>query len=298
MNKPMITFLLLFLFTVFSFSQTENLADPNYPGIGFSYSDALSLKIGETFQKHFFLIGGLIEVRNEPRFNEDLLPNHNWRGFGFAGFQYPVTHKEPFSLILQSRYEHESAHATMGIAEPTKKAYEQIYDKNYRNIDLNGIHFISSLLTIKNKSLLQLRMGYQFYFLSKNTPELPNLQKTFSNGFSLQSEFQYKFDQFLNVFISIHDRFIMDGKDQSTGDIYFNNNHSLEKINSMYPIINQINTLSISFGITHPLKNSRKAISIYVQYLHGNIYGYVDSRENRSLFSVGVLFGTLKLFDN
>ena len=63
----------------------QTLAGPNSIGSAVEYCGMLHMKAGELISVGIVDLGGFIEVRNEPRFNQGIFPNHNWRGFLSTG---------------------------------------------------------------------------------------------------------------------------------------------------------------------------------------------------------------------
>ena len=56
-----------------------------------------------------------------------------------------------------------------------------------------------------------------------------------------------------------------------------------------FPVIEQINTISASGGVAVSLFESRRTLNIFVRWLYGHFYGYVDSRDKRAVLSAGIL---------
>ncbi|MCX7727291.1 MAG: hypothetical protein N2053_10640, partial [Chitinispirillaceae bacterium] len=254
------------------------------------YNGTLSIKVGDILLLKGVKIGGFVELRNEKRFNIGLFPNHNWRGFISAHTYYPLVDIIQTVVFAFSGIEHESAHATMGIVEHTTNPFEMIYDHTYRKMCLNSIYSGIGLRMFDEIQNFNLRSSINFYFLSKNTPELSNSELTNTIGFSGGMNYRYLFKKNINLFISFYERLILKSKAKREGSVYIVNENGVSTVNISYPVINTVNTFSVTFGITMPFFISRKNVDIYFKYLFGNIYGYVDSREKRHIFGGGISF--------
>ncbi len=262
-------------------------ADPDHIATGIEYHGTPSVRIGDDLQFGLFVLGGMIEVRNEERFNQGLFPNHNWRGFFFAGFDCPLFTGGTSSGIITTRFEHESAHPTMGFNEPTDDPYQMIYDGTYRNIDLNSFMLRYSH-TISGSCILRLTCDLRFYFLSRNTPELPYTDKGWSEGISGGAEFTAPLAGPCDFFVSVFDRYIFRGGKEFRGDVYFSEGGVPVQKNVSYPVINSVNTVSLKSGVTLHDDDPGVKLSVYLSVLCGNIYGFVDSRDNRTQYAAGI----------
>jgi len=262
------------------------LADPDHISTGIEYRGVPDARLGDTFGYSHFSFGGMAEIRNESRFNQKVLPNHNWRGFAFACFDHSISGSGDL-LKLTCGYEHESAHPTMGYNDGNDDAYDRIYDNTYRNINLNSL-----LLRLSSTSgsgyLLTFTADFQFYFKSRNTPELPENDLTWSEGVSGGFEFRYPGIKNINFFISGFDRYIFQSRKKTKGNIYHDTDSGVETRYEEYPIINNTNTVSAKTGFIFSSIVPGRKISIYCGILYGNIYGFVDSREKRTVYSAGI----------
>ena len=274
-------------------------ADPNTIGSGgegnitFGSKDEFNgsflLKAGDRFSIRSVDIGGFIEVRNEARFNQGLLPNHNWRGYLSGIYSYPLIRQMQLALHLFTGFEHESSHATMGIAKKTDDPYAMVYDNTYRKSSLNSVPLGAQLTMYDQFQRLVVRCSGSWYFLSKNTPELPGLEVAGSGGFALSGMYRYRLRDRFILFAAVHDRFIFTGPTECTEYLYVNGEDGLIREERGYPIMNRMNTVTVVGGISLPLFQSRRLLDVYLRYLYGHIYGYVDSRDVRSVLSLGVL---------
>ena len=290
-TKP-VKIILLCAFVIALFCSSKNyaseaaLSDPDHISTGFEYSGVSGVKLGDTFGYGNFLSGGMADIRNESRFNREIIPNHNWRGFLFLYFNYPRNYDKDTSRLTFG-YEHESAHPTGGLIDDTGEAYARIYDGTYRNINMNSF-------------LLRLSRSYgtgydltftgdtQFYFYGRNTPELPVNKLTWSEGVSGSLEFRYPVSDNTGFFISLFDRYIFQGRKKIKANIYTGTDSGVETVYRDYPVINNVNTLSVKTGVVAGNIIPGRYISLYCGFLYGNICGFVDSRDTRTVYSIGI----------
>ena len=276
----------IFFKSLMSLSQIH--ADIDSVDSSLEYYGVASLKLGDFIQINHFYLGGFIELRNEARFNQAIFPNHNWRGYIFLEYNFKLPSKfKNINFYLPLALEHESAHPTMGVRVAADEAFHKIYDGTFRNINLNSLRMGVSLSTV-NKIQTMSEIDYQVYLYSRNTPELNNLKLGFSHGFSIGWELKYYFYRQLGFFLSLFDRFIFRSRNEVNGDIYVNENNSVIQINKKYPVIRQLNQLSFSTGIYIDIKKIKRTISFYFKIIHGNKGGFVDSRDNLTLYLFGI----------
>lgn len=264
-----------------------NLADPDLVATGYEFYGVPAVKVGDFVTFRDFSLGGFIESRNEERFTQGPLPNHNWRGYGFLRYDREALSRPGNSIIISAGLEHESAHPTGGFHENNDEAYEMIYDGLYRNINLN------SLLLGYSQSLgtdFQLRFGaeYQFYFLSKNTPELHDNSLALGHGFSAGLEFFAAVTPYLDLFVSVFDRYIFRGGEEREDWIYHDTETGPVQRYEPYPVINGMNTVAVKAGLLFNRRRDWRRVTLYGKVLYGNVSGFVDSREERLRFSAGV----------
>jgi hypothetical protein len=276
------------LFSTFAIAADTVLSDPDHISTGFEYRGVSDVRLGDTFRKGPFSAGGMADIRNESRFHQEALPNHNWRGFACIYAEQAVTGNEEL-LKLTFGFEHESAHPTMGFNEGNDRAYDKIYDGTYRNINLN-----SAMLRLSSTSgsgySLTLTGDMQFYFKSRNTPELPVNDLTWSDGISGGIEFKYPVADNVNIFISGFDRYIFQSRKSIKAYIYHDTDSGAAARYREYPVINNVNTFSAKAGLILNSVIPDRKISVYCGFLYGNIYGFVDSREKRTVYSLGIDF--------
>jgi hypothetical protein len=267
----------------------QMIADPNVMGPGVEYCGMLHMKAGDRISVGIIDIGGFIEVRNEARFNQGLFPNHNWRGFLSGMVSWPIVNLMQTCLYLTGGMEHESSHATMGIVEETDQPYEMIYDHQYRKSLFNAVPIGCELIMYDHLQELILRGSVLWFFLSKNTPEVAGLTTAQSGGFSVSGTYYYSLTNRVRCFGAMHDRFVFEGPEDVTGERFGSGENGPELISGRYSVINQIHTFSVSAGVAMSLFQARRTLNVFVRYLYGHFYGYVDSRDNRSMVSAGIL---------
>ena len=265
-------------------------ADPDCIGSGGEFHGTLQMKAGDLIPIGMAAVGGFVEVRNEPRFNRGLFPNHNWRGYIRGLVAQSIIRQLQMSLDVYGGLVHESAHATMGIVESTDDPFAMVYDHQYRKSILNGVPAGLQLVMFDECSRLVVQGTGVWYFMSKNTPELPGLETSCSGGLAVSALYRYLFGKKLSLFLSLHDRYIFRGPERRTGDLYYpgESNPVLKPVD--FPVINRANTFTVAGGVSLPLFQSRRRVDFFVRYLYGHVYGYVDSRENRSQAAIGAVF--------
>ena len=273
-------------------AETSLKANPDCFSTGFSLTTRgiPSIKVGDLIMVRRVLIGGMVEARNEARFNQALLPNHNWRGLCRVETDLFARSLDRTRLALRVNLSHESAHATMGIRESTQKALELIYDDVYRQMILNALSLSGSVYYTSAQAGFLTRVDGHFFFLSKNTPEFTGSRLGFGSGFSFGLEYFYHLIHHTHCYVSLHDRFVLQCRATDEGYLHTGNNDSLKNELTSYPIINKINTLVVKGGISIGLGTTSKALDFYVRVLYGGIYGFVDSRDIRLMTSLGFEF--------
>ncbi len=281
-------FIILFFLYFRLYAENAVKADPDFTFTGYEYAGVSIMKIGDCLDLRLLQTGGFIEVRDEKRFNRRFTPTHNWRGYFFLYSRIFTRDIEQKMVFFNIGYEHESAHATMGIQENTTDAYEKIYDGQYRKIDLNSLLIRYNRIIFFGRNFLSTKFDYQFYFISKNTPELTGKALSVGNGLSLGLEFTRDITDLISAYISVFDRYIFKGKKKASGDIYCGSGDDFKTIEKSYPIINEINSVSAKTGISLDLSKINRKIDVYFSILYGNIFGFVDSRDKRLRFSGGL----------
>jgi hypothetical protein len=277
---------LTLLMTVHGQSSNSLHADPDHIATGFEYRGVSDLRVGDSFSINSLSIGGMIDIRNESRFNQKILPNHNWRGFACIYYDLISFIKGDIASITTG-LEHESAHPTMGLNEGNDSAYDKIYDGTYRNINLNSFLLRFSYRTGSGYTV-EFTGELQFYFMSRNTPENPVNDLTWSEGISGGAEFRYPASSDFSLYFSVFDRYIFRGKEKVTAEIYYDTASGAEKRTCRYPLMNSMNTVSARAGIIFSNMFNERKLNVYCGVLYGNIYGFVDSREKRTVYSAGI----------
>jgi hypothetical protein len=282
--------LLIQLSPIPAFSEAGIKADPDYISSGLSWTTEgiPSAQVGDVLSFHRIMIGGMLEARNEKRFNQGVFPNHNWRGVATIEASLYERRMEPSLLSVYAGFRHESAHATMGIREPTEKAFDLIYDDVYRRMMLNSINVSGHVSNSSGKNTFLARVDYNFYFCSKNTPELTGSKLGSSNGVSVGAENRYRLGRNTGCYISLYDRYIVEGSDTDQGYVHVENDGQLQNILIKYPIINHVNTVVLKTGFFILFNESRREAGLYGKVLYGNPYGFVDSRDTRFVISFGI----------
>lgn len=292
-NRKILIFLLSFYVLSFNSKADDAIyADPdNFRSMMKWTSDALPMIcIGENISLGRFSLGGMIEVRNEKRFNQEFFPNHNWRGIGkfqVLLFTYQIKNWQ-FSTLSDIR--HESAHPTMGIVENTDKAYELIYDDVYRRMILNAVSIGNSAASTIGKNTITFRVHYHFLFLSKNTPELTGGKLTEGHGLSFGAQWQHELNKSMGIYLSLYDRYIFKSIRSTHGNVYCGNGAALQDSIVDYPIIHSVNTAAVKSGLMREFGKKGRKFGIFLEYLYGNPFGFIDSRDKRSIKSLGFEF--------
>ena len=264
----------------------SSLADPDCLSSLVEYNGTPAVKLGDYYSWRTLSIGGFIAVRNEKRFNQGVLPNHAWRGFLSLSNAFRLIEREKMDMFLDLGFEHESAHPA-GALGTGDDAHEMIYDNIYRGINLNSIllRFRPHLGQDKN---IRLFIDYQLYFLSRNTPELPGTDLSWSNGLSGGIGYSREIFASLSAYVSVFDRIIFQGPGKSRGSVYYNQGDDVVAREVDYPLVRRINTVSVKAGVIHPLSQGGRSAGFYIRYLYGNPFGFVDSRENRHEMAIGM----------
>lgn len=263
------------------------LADPNLTSTCIEYSGTPAAKIGDLLQWSDISVGGFLQARNEERFHQGALPNHNWRGFAFVQYEWAFSSIGIMSTAFALGAEHESAHPSGGFYEDNDEASEMIYDGLYRNINMNSLR-ISPVLKIGSSLSVTFRMDYQLYLFSKNTPELHNTALTHGHGLSGGIDSIYPLTQNYALFISAFGRYIFKSREQRTDWIYHDQNGTVVQVYEDYPVINSVRTISLKTGLLVQNIAQGRTLSLFARALWGNPYGFIDSRENRLVLAVGV----------
>ena len=265
-------------------------ADPDRVSSGISWNGTTWIRVGDALRFGGLLVGGMVEVRNERRYNQGLLPNHNWRGHAVAARRLSPKLLQERGLSLTFGIEHESAHPTMGIRHEPECCWEVVYDGSFRRFLMNSLLLRPAGLWSAGPVSLTAKADYQFYFYSKNTPELATQATGSSHGIGgcVQGRLPIGPAQ---VFVSAFDRYIFAGSRRDRGEVPFDQDTAIVVREVSRPVINAMNTVSLRAGCDFELPGGNRLITLYAGFLHGNIFGFVDSREVRTVWSVGVDIG-------
>ncbi len=269
-----------------TFASEFILADPNIASTCIEYSGTPAAKIGDILQWRGISIGGFLQSRNEARFHQGALPNHNWRGFAFLNYTFSLPARESFSPALIMGVEHESAHPGGGFYEENDEAYEMVYDGLYRNINLNSIR-VSPMASLFNGTV-RLRLDYQLYLFSKNTPELHDTALTHGHGLSGGFDGIFPLARDYAFFASAFFRYIFTGSARRSGWLYHDHNGTAVQVYEEYPVLHSVHTISLKAGILFHHIAQGRTLSLFARLLYGNPYGFIDSRENRFVIAAGV----------
>lgn len=270
-----------------NFTSQFILADPNFVSTCLEYSKTPAAKIGDAIRWENVSLGGFLQSRNEERFHQGALPNHNWRGFAFINYTFAFPAWGSLTPSFALGIEHESAHPTGGFHEENDEAYEMVYDGLYRNINMNSIRF-SPILRGLFGGTTDLRLDYQLYLFSKNTPELHDTALANGHGLSGGIDGIFALSQDHALFVSAFFRYIFTGSERRSDWIYHDQNGTVVQVYEEYPVIHSTRTISLKAGLLFPHIAYGRTLSLFARLLYGNPYGFADSRENRFVMSAGV----------
>lgn len=287
-HKFILFFLLLSLISTTAFSNDGLSANPDHFRSSLAVtSDGVPVaSIAERISLKWFSLGGLIEVRNEKRFNQEILPNHNWRGVVRAEFLLKDIKWNTLETGFITGLYHESAHPTMGIVVETDNAYEKIYDKTYRWMVLNAANFGNRVSRSFMPGNLTAELFYHFYFMSKNTPELSGGVLTQGHGLSGGMQFDCDVGKAGAAYLSLYGRFIFDSRMKATGEVYSEDHSVLTLKETTYPVIHRSGTFSLKAGLNRKITPGLR-IGLFTGFLYGHPLGFIDSRDIRRNFSLG-----------
>lgn len=264
-------------------------ADPDHISSGYEFRGTPCVRIGDSFTIPRVSLGAMIEVRDEEQFNQAALPNHDWRGFFSVYGRFEIFSGNDSLTLVETGYEHESAHPIAGLTEPYRNLYDTIYDGTYRSINLN-----SAMLRVRHSAgdgyALNLMFDTQLYFFSRNTPELSCGDLGWSGGVSGGAEIILPVTPLMEVFFSVFDRYIFRGPVEKKGPVWEKQGGSFVQVERLYPVMNEVNTVTARTGIMLVDIVPGWTISVYCGFLHGNMFGFTDSRDTRNVYSAGIEF--------
>lgn len=265
-------------------------ADPDRVSSGISWNGTTWIRVGDALRFDALLVGGMVEVRNERRYNQGLLPNHNWRGHAIAAWRLSPKMLQERGLSLTLGVEHESAHPTMGIEHEPECCWEMVYDGSFRRFLMNSLLLRPAGQWNTGPVSVAAKADYQFYFYSKNTPELATQATGSSHGIGAGLQGRLPIGS-AHMFVSAFDRYLFAGSRRDKGEMPFDQDTAVVVREVSRPVINAMNTLSLRAGCDFALPGGSRLVTLYAGFLHGNIFGFVDSREVRTVWSVGVNIG-------
>ena len=265
----------------------QNTADINMIACDIEQKSTMQVRVGDIITFGAISAGGFFESRNEPLFNQNILPNHSWRGVLSFSSAWPVFQQVQSTIDAIATFEHESAHATMGIKKPTLNPFYMIFDNTYRKVSLNAGKAGARIYMYDQVQTFSAYATIDGYLNSKNTPELPGLKTGSSFGLSCGGFYRHAIVGYMDVFISLHNRYIHEGSRKEDGEIFVRKDGTLRTSSRDYPLIAATNTFSVCTGMGIPLFQSRHRLELYGRWLYGSPYGYVDSRDIRNFFAVG-----------
>jgi len=251
------------------------------------WSGTAALKLGELWRIGGFRTGGFIEIRDDSRFNRAILPNHNWRGYALAGYDVPLWVHDSSLFELPIEFHHESAHATMGIEEPTDNAYEKIYDGTYRNVNRNAFCTGLNLRYGKRfRTTLDLRVLQ--YWKSRNTPEASNTKLGTGNALTAGSSWSAPLTALTpsswRLTVSSFVRKEFSGNTRYATQLYVGDS----LLTAPYAVIQNTVSLSGMLALDRALDCTVGEIGLFVQAIYGNAGGFQDSREQIKTFAGGL----------
>jgi hypothetical protein len=266
-----------------SINQIE--ANPEFISSGIEFSKTASMRIGDQYFIKNFRFGGIIEVRNEERFNKGIFPNHNWRGFALT--EYSIVNQKQF-LAIDLGLQHQSAHPTMGIVTHPESEYEYIYDSKFRRFSMNSITLSFSKNHQFGKFSFLWKLKPLYFFYSTNTPEIDASTHSESIGADFGTTINYKINH-SSLFASCYLNTQVTSDDMKNGNRWFTSGDSVasERVDS--PVIQSAPTFNSRAGWALPVFNNISTMNIYTQFRFGHPRGFADSRESRSDISIGIL---------
>jgi hypothetical protein len=246
--------------------------------------------VGDRLGVERFWMAGFIEARNQKEFSQEVLPNHQWRGFLRAESDWTLLRSQGYRIRIPVAYFHESGHATAGMFVDGESPTHEIWDGVYRNVHLNALE---SGILFESQGPLQwfVDARSQFYFYSRNTPEARNLQSSLGGGASLAMEGRWNMDEKNGLFVSGFARVLGEGADRVKTAVNFWGITGIEKRTVDYPIIARVWSVSVATGYVRYIQTARREIALFGQYFEGYPGGYADSRQHERRFAVGLGLG-------
>lgn len=269
----------------------ENVADIDHVDSRIEWAGLPAIKVGEYLAANGFSLGGFVELRDEARFDQGYLPNHQWRGFLRLGYTYDVNILDSLQAQFPMGYQHESAHASMGIKEETTRAYDLIYDDRYRIVNRNAF-FAGYALRYRHGWDVCWQTKYLRYVGSRNTPEAANKVLTYGNGFATGLDVSFPMSwvnrpQWAFV-VSGFLRQEFESSRKVNTLVHFDSTGGAQELLVDYPVFRATRGIVGTMGLSVPMGTRR--LFFYGQYGFGNLGGFYDSRQKNTRVAGGVMF--------
>jgi len=268
----------------------DNLALVDHVDSRLEWAGVPAVKVGDRVDGFGWQLGGFVEVRNDARFHQGYLPNHQWRGYAQLGYIQTIHCADSLTLLLPAGFHHESAHASMGIQESTNQAYELLYDGRYRNVNRN-VFTAGLAMHYQHHWDLQMRGDYLGYVRSRNTPEGANTALTNAQGVSAGLDVSFP----LSWVGKAQWRWMIGGffrqefaSNQMTATlVHFDEPSGAQELAVNYPVFRATRTFQGSTGLSLPL--GKRKVILYAEYGFGNLGGFQDSRQEITRVAGGVM---------
>lgn len=247
-------------------------ADPHLPRLEYSKFSLPHAKVGQDFWWQNFWLAGMVDLQNEPDFNQGFFPNHNWKGYASTGYLYSMESPIQWGFGL----EHQSAHATMGIVKEKEKLIDYLYDNSYRKYEFNTLS-IDLLWSVPGyKGIWKGTHRILYHVIGKNTPELSGLKTT--QGWGFDSGIQGEIPLYPQIKLSLAGYYqgIFEGKEKTTTSIIIQKNSQFYDSLVTRPILAKTSTLVFATSAIYSLE--RLKIGIFARFLRGYPLMYWDSR--------------------
>lgn len=281
--------LMLFLAGMASIGYGAVLADIDYVDTRVEWDGTPSLRLGDRLSYRNFSLGGFVEVGNEKRFHQEYLPNHNWRGVMRFAHEQVFVQGNWGSITLPLAFQHESAHGSMGVQEPTQSAFESIYDGRYRNVNRNGFS-AGALYQFKGPVFLTFQGNYIRYLRSRNTPEAADTHLTDGHAMSYGAELRLPLgSRKITACASTYFRQEFESSEHRVSTVYFDSPDGVVSRDLNYAPLQMTRTIAALLGLR--VVTSSRPVLVYAGWTFGNQGGFVDSREETHRIAMGIAFG-------
>lgn len=271
-------------------SYAEVLSEIDHIDSRLEYAGTTDLKLGDRLRIGNFSLGGFMEVRNEERFHEEYLPNHNWRGVVRFAHEQVFVKGGWGSLTIPLAFQHESAHASMGIEGPTRSAFEMIYDGNYRNVNRNGFS-TGAVYQFQGPVYLILQGFYTRYLFSRNAPEAADTHLTEGNAMQFGAELRLPMgSRKLAACASAYYRQEFESDETKISTIYYDSDTGPVALKVNYSPLQRTRTISALLGLRYSW--NVRPVMLYSTWTFGNQGGFVDSRAETYRVAMGIQLGS------